>query len=299
MKKIFRTITNAIRPVRRVLSGIRSFAEMTAQAFSRRIAGHLKEAEELPPGVLALLQRVVARLIESSRDRLVEAERTLRNAQRAEEQVRTRRDRLAAGLYDRLLKARITFEAFGKGTSARYLGLDPGLGAVDSQVLVRYAHEAVDVLTDPDFSAPEIKDLSAATLEAKEHVKEIQPKLDEIEAVMDELEDLKRVSELALKHKDQAREAFREVYTYGSRFQEAFYVLAGEKFHAQRLRGKVGRTSSVEAAPLFEEDDAAAEPGGDATESTEAAAAPSEGETAPPPVDSTAPVESEATDQSG
>ncbi len=39
---------------------------------------------------------------------------------------------------------------------------------------------------------------------------------------------------------------FTEVYTYGSRFHEALYVLAGERFHAVRLRPKVGQTTRPE-----------------------------------------------------
>lgn len=247
---MFRTVTNEIRLVRSIVAGIRAFADLMAESFTRRVTGYLREGEELPAGFLSLLQRVVARLIEGDRDRLVAAEKLHRDALRAESQLRKHRDKEADDLYQKLLKVRKTLEAFGPGTSVTYLGLDPRLGNADPQVLLRYAHESVDVMSDPGFEPPAGTDPNGKTFHPDEHVAEITPALARAEGTVDELEDQKRETQKALKEKTQALETFRESSTYGSRFHESLYVLAGERFHAARLRPNVGRGGSVEPDPF-------------------------------------------------
>ncbi len=60
---------------------------------------------------------------------------------------------------------------------------------------------------------------------------------------------------IAQKVKSQELTTFREVFTYGSRFSEALYVLAGEKYHSARLRPRVSRVASAETEQVILEGD--------------------------------------------
>lgn len=241
---MFKTITNKLRYARAVVTRAKGFAPKMAEAFVQKATKHLLEGEELHLGCITLLQEVIGRMIEFARGQLEKGEARHRQALRLEAQIRARRDRYAEDLHQVLKKARQTVEAFGRGMSERFLGLEPNFGKVDPQVLVRFGRETIEVLTDPDIAALEVEGTHADTLSPQKHVEEIQPLLAGLDQALDELEEQKRVSEEELKAKTQASDHFTEVFVYGSRFHEALYVLAGEKFHSVRLRPKVGRGGS-------------------------------------------------------
>ncbi len=136
-------------------------------------------------------------------------------------------------------------EAFGPGTSVTYLGLEPGLGNAEPPVLLRYGRESIEVLSDPEFEAPD----EASAEQLREHVAEIAPAVKKLEAVVKEHETQKRKTQKALKLKVQRLESCHEAVLYGSRLNEALYVLAGESFLAARLRPPVGRGGSAD--PVF------------------------------------------------
>jgi len=68
--------------------------------------------------------------------------------------------------------------------------------------------------------------------------------MEKLESTLDELEEKKRDTELALKVKTQALTEHKETFLHGSRFHESLYVLAGEQFHADRLRPTVARAAT-------------------------------------------------------
>ena len=156
------------------------------------------------------------------------------------------RDRCAEKLYRILLKVRKIFDAFGLGTSVDYVGLDPGLGALEPPVLLRHGRESMEVLSDPEFEAPD----EASAEQLREHAKEIAPAVKELDAKVKEHEDKKRESQMALKLKTQRLESCNEAVTYGARLNEAIFVLAGERFLAARLRPKVNRGSAISPEPF-------------------------------------------------
>ena len=77
------------------------------------------------------------------------------------------------------------------------------------------------------------------------------PKVEALESATEEYEDKERESQKALKLKTQKVGRCEETLIYGARLNEALYVLAGESFHAARLRPHVGRGGSVEADPIL------------------------------------------------
>jgi hypothetical protein len=68
--------------------------------------------------------------------------------------------------------------------------------------------------------------------------------MEKLKSTVDELEEKKRESEIALKVKTQTLEENKETFLHGSRFHESLYVLAGERFHADRLRPTVARAAT-------------------------------------------------------
>jgi hypothetical protein len=108
----------------------------------------------------------------------------------------------------------------------------------------RPRHRAQPSATAWRRRTPDARDLSPDTLSPAEHVAEIRPALEKLESTVDELEEKKRESEIALKVKTQALEENKETFLHGSRFHESLYVLAGERFHADRLRPTVARAAT-------------------------------------------------------
>ncbi len=243
---MFKTITNKLRFARTVVTRVKGFAPKMARSFLQRASEHLREGEQLHLECISLIQVVIGRMIEFARHQLEKTETWHRNALRLEMQIRARRDRFAEELYQVLLKARKTVEGFGRGMSERFLGLEPNFGRSDPQVLVRFGRETIEVLTDPDSTALAEEGTDADTLAPQKHVEEIQPLILRLDETLDELEEQRRVTEEALKAKTQALDHFTEVFVHGSRFHEAFYVLAGERFHSVRLRPKVGQAGRPE-----------------------------------------------------
>jgi len=243
---MFKTVTQKLRFARTVVTRTKGFAPKMAQAFFQRASNHLQEGEELHLDCISLIQLVVGRMIEFARRQLERGETLHRQALRLETQIRARRDRFTEDLYQALLKTRKTVEGFGRGMSERFLGLEPNFGRFDPQVLVRFGRETIEVLTDPDLTALAAEGTNADTLAPQKHVEEIEPLILRLDSTLDELEEQKRVTEEALKAKTQAFDHFTEVFVHGSRFHEALYVLAGEKFHSVRLRPKVGQAGRPE-----------------------------------------------------
>ncbi len=249
MLTMFRKVTHLLRLIPSIVAGLMSFADLVANSFMGRAHAFVLEGEELTAAHLSTLQKVLGRMIDFDGRELAVAEKVLRECLRIEKHFLNLRDKAAKGLYEVLLKARKSFEVFGQGMSALYVGLDPGLSRAEAQVLLRYGHEAMDVLTDPEFKPPPGGESSVGQLKA--FAEEIRPKVEELESATEEYEDKKRESQKALKLKTQKVERCEETLIYGARLNEALYVLAGESFHAARLRPHVGRGGSVEADPIL------------------------------------------------
>jgi len=275
MANLFRKVTHELRLIPSIVAGLETFADVVAKPFMTRIGSYLKEGRELNAAHVTALQEAVAGMIADEGRQLEAAEKAHRDGLRQEKKIRQRRETAAEELYRILLRVRQIFEAFGPGTSVSHLGLEPGIGAVDSAVLLRYGRESLAVLSAPGFEAPD----AASAEQLREHAGEIAPAVTELEAVVKEHEAAKRETQMALKLKNQRLESCHEAVTYGSRLNEALYVLAGEKFLAARLRPGVGRGGAVDPAP-FPDDEGESDAGPPENEATAASEA-SEADDAP------------------
>jgi hypothetical protein len=160
------------------------------------------------------------------------------------DQIREVRDAEGQELYRKTLTVRTTVEsAAGKGKSAQLVGLDPRLSKVDSQTLRRYAWVAVEVLEDPEFASPEGAVVGVG-IRSAETAADIRPVLERFEATLKSFELQQRRVEETQRLKDEAVARLRLVSINGAKILEGFYNLAGEKFHAERLRKKRGRAQA-------------------------------------------------------
>ena len=172
---------------------------------------------------------------------------------------RIRRDEQKDALYDKLIQIRKTFEdAFGLGTAATYLGLEPKLIEVQTEVLRRHAEETIYILSREDFVTPEplVKGIWENSADYAEQLNDsFKPFLKNL----DEIESQKREIERAQVRKTDLLEEIENRLTWSTRFFEAAYHLAGKSSHADRLRRKVGTRTSPEET----ESDKAAESASD------------------------------------
>lgn len=178
------------------------------------------------------------------------AEQNLLGERRKLDQIRETRDAEEATLYRKALTVRTTIEsAAGKGKSAQLVGLDPRLAKVDSQTLRRYGWTAVGVLEDPDFRAPDGA-VDGAGITPLVTAVDMRTVLERFERTLASFERQQRRVEEALRLKDEALKRLRLVAINGAKILEGLYNLAGESFHADRLRKQRRKTrSSSEEEP--------------------------------------------------
>jgi len=242
---MFRSVTLSLRNILDVVASVLTLGSEVAESFVARASRTLKEGEELAVAAVLSVQIAVVRMIEDCRDNLEVAEKAHRKELRREVELRERRDLEQGAVYQVVLDVRGTFDGtFGKKTSEKLLGLDPGLGAVDVQVLRRHAWEAVEELTAPGFTLPG----SALSRTPEQYADAIRVPLLRLETTLQELAAQKRRTQKALKVKTRALEACRKTYTYGSRWLGAHYVLAGEDFYSERLR-PTSSSKTAESVP--------------------------------------------------
>ncbi len=254
--------TSVTRQVKRALGAVKSvlaIASTAAAALDPKLLSFLREGEQLDG--LEPIQLTLVRWIEDDHNQLEEHEAAQRSALRKLARLRVRRDKKQDTLYGKLLRIRKTFEdAFGQGTAAIYLGLEPRLRDLEPQALRRLGQETVTILSDPQFQPP------APLVEGlwehpQQYADQIRDALLPFEASLDEIESQKREVEKAQMAKVELLDELNERLTWSIRFFEAIYQLAGLGFHAERLRVTVASRSSSGEPPI-ESGEAKTEGGG-------------------------------------
>lgn len=238
-------------PVESVLAN----AGTAAAALDPKLRSFLREGEQLDG--MEQIQLTLVRWIEDDHQRLEEHETAQRAELRQLKQLRVRRDEARTTLYSRLLRIRSTFEdAFGQGTASVYLGLDPGLGEVESQAFKRLARETVDILANPGLETP--KAVVDGLWQSPElYAEQIRESLEPFQEALDAIETQKREVEKAQMARTELLERLNERLKWSIRLFEAVYQLAGLGFHAERLRVTfAARPSSGEEAAAGDGDSA-------------------------------------------
>jgi hypothetical protein len=206
---MFRSVTQSVRHVLDVVASVLTLGQEVAESFVARASRTLKAGEELTVAAVLSLQVAVVRMIEDARDTLEAAEKAHRKELRKEVELRERRDLEQEAVYREVLAVRNAMDgAFGKKTSEKLVGLDPGLGAVDVQVLCRYAWESVEVLSEPGFTMPD----TALTKTPEEYASGVRVPLERLESTLVALAAQKRLTQKAQKVKNRALEVCRKTF---------------------------------------------------------------------------------------
>lgn len=262
---MFTEVTTHLRFVDDIIASVKEFAHTVASAFVRRVSPYLDEGDALSATDVIRVQTGTVRLIEGRAVEVREAEKAHRIELRKEKSIRKQRDREAKQLYNALLKLRRTFEGFGAGMAELVLGLDAGINGANAKVLARYARESLEVLLAPDFALPP-EAANPATFDPLRHTEAIEPLVIQLELTLEELARQKRRTQDALKVKTQLLKAIKTLITYGARLLEGLYVVAGEEFHAARLRPRLGGRTGTEPEPIPDPDPDAPDDGEAGTE---------------------------------
>jgi hypothetical protein len=275
---MFRSVTRQIERARDVVASVVKLVTTVASALDPRLSSYLEEGESL--NGMGAVQLALARWLDADHLELEKLEKAHRRALRKLKRLLLQRDELYQQLYGRMLRIRSTFEdAFGQGKAPIFLGLDPKMGKLKPLVLLRYAREAIEVLSNPELVTPQpvVAGLWENPLQYAEQIRTV---LQPFETVLDQIDAQKMEVEVALKAKTEMLEVLQERLTWSIRFFEAIYHLAGLGFHAERLRPKSSRSTSEqeETPPDGEEPEepaaetAPTEPSATAQETSEATA---------------------------
>ena len=243
---MLRTITHPLRLLRDIASGVLAIAGIAASVLDPKLHSYLREGEKLE-GV-EMFQIAIVRWLEDDREQLERLEKGQRNALRELKKLTLRRADEEKDLYGKLLRIRQTFEdAFGQGMAVVYLGLDPGMAAVEPLVLRRYARDAMEVLSNPTFATPPpvVEGIWESPLQ---YAQQIRTSLEPFEATLDEIAAQKKEAEKVRRVRTELLGRVKPRLKWSGRLFEALYHLAGLGYHADRLRSPVG-TRSEEPDP--------------------------------------------------
>ena len=250
---MFASVTRQLKRAMSAVKSVLAIAGTAAAALDPTLRSHLREGESID-GIEPLMLTLI-RWIQSDHDRLEACEAEQRGAQRQLKKLRLRRDRRQEALYGLLLRIRGTFEdAFGQGTAAVYLGLDPRIGKLDPVAFRRQAQETASILADPGLTLPQPA-VQGLWENPAQYAAQILELLDPYQSALDAIESQKREVEKTQKTKVDLLEQLGGRLTWSIRLFEAIYQLADLGFYADRLRLTVSsRPSAGEAAEASGED---------------------------------------------
>ena len=281
---MFRSVTRQIELARDVGASVLKLVQTVASVLDPRLSSHLGEGETLDG--TGAIQLGLVRWLDADHLRLEKLEKAHRRALRALKVLRLQRDELQQVLYNRMLRIRGTFEdAFGQGKAPIFLGLDPKMGKLKPLVLMRYAREAIEVLSNPDLVIPEPV-VAGLWEKPEQYAEQIRTALKPFETVLDAIDAQKREVEVALKAKTELLEELKDRLKWSIRFFEALYHLSGQGFHAERL------LLSESSRPSGEKTDEDGEKPKDGEEVPQDP--PADGESDPPAAEATEPTEASA-----
>ncbi len=212
---------------------------------------------ETPPSPEEQRQILLARWLKHVRERMVEADEVHQASVRLERLFRLQRDAGVEELDTKIRIIRSSFEkVYGQGLTAVVIGVASDIPE-DPVVLQRYARRIVRVMLDPELRLPEPM-VTGNAINRYALVDDLEKPLKVVEEAIGRLEPQKRKTQIALKEKQEAIEAYRYARGRIARYLEAVAFLGGTDFHGQRVR----QSSHVqpEAPEEAEEVEAAEEP---------------------------------------
>ena len=221
-------VTDREKSARAVVAAGETQAAAASAEIKKLLAPHLNKGESMPD--VALLMTLVARALDTTKTRLVEADAAHEAELGDDEPVRRGRDEAAESLSDKLVELReIITGVYGAATTT---ALFPGPTPVDPVVLARFAGSVTDRLARVRLPAPRIKGAKFDTAELTETLETQRATLEQ------QLKDVAREvreAQATLEAKNQA------LMTYDAVFDGTAMTLAG----LLRLAGKTELAARV------------------------------------------------------
>jgi hypothetical protein len=231
---MFTTVTKQLKRAISTVKSVLANAGTAATLLDPTLRSYLKEGEQIDG--LGMVQLTLVRWIEDDHASLEELELAHRETLRKLKLQRLGRDEQQTVLYNRLLRIRKTFEdAFGPGTAAIYLGLEPRMRDLEPLDLRRHARETATILESPRFAPPKAE-VEGIWENPGDYARQIRDALTPFQTTLDEIEAQKREVEIALQGKTEKLAELQGRLRWSIHLFEAIYQLAGQGFHAERLR---------------------------------------------------------------
>lgn len=216
-----------------ILAAARTHADHVAQRLHEVLSPFIPEGQSLPD--LAVLQLVVANLLEDRLEKLVAADEAHFEELADDLDPRVRRDETAQILYDKLIQIRSTLNgAFGAERGDNLLGFN-GPTPRDPRILHRQATRALNRLREPDPEFPS-GSLHGFRFDRNALADELQPAVDDLSAALRDVTRELRETETTKAEKDEAIEAFDAAVGGTARMLTGFDQLVGLDSFAKKIR---------------------------------------------------------------
>lgn len=216
-----------------ILHAVRTHAREVGERLNESLQCTVEDGEMLPDFIT--FQHQLARLLESRLDALVDADHAHLQELHDDREPRFRRDQAVAVLYDKLIEVRELAKGFfGTDLANALVGID-GPTAQDPLTLHGQATEALKRLRDPDPKLPPQR-LNSVPFDRNAVADELQPFVDVLGEVLEELKRERRKQESTKGLRDEAIRSFDTASRAVGRIQIGLDELAGFPHFAERIR---------------------------------------------------------------
>lgn len=240
-----------------VASSALGLAEKVSVKVAEKLGPKLREGEELPD--LKLLQKLIARYLEDSGLQVLEVDDRYSNEQLIGRDLRIERKELTRQMRQRLRDIRYLFDRqLGAEKTRAYLP-NRAFSRLEAAELIRLANQTLPVLRDPERGWQQIAvggfDGSSASMAdlVEAEARQLQEVLDRQEGPQ------ARQTQIGLEEKSAELAASKLAIRGGASLLAGLYTFADLPFHAQRVRRRAGRKSTL---PETEAPPASPSPGG-------------------------------------
>jgi hypothetical protein len=250
--KLSKEVTDRFRSCLYVLSALRLEGPKVAATVLHLVRPELGEDDE-EPGFLGPVT-ALGRKMRAAAQRLVTADEELRTASASEGTLRRRRDQKSHALAQQIVGLRQVIAGQYVAPDLDGLGLQR-LRPRDPVTVLRRAKAIVKAFQSDDVGEMLGEALFEGASEGRSHAVELAPALAELEASMEQVNEARRLIDLARVEKNDAMAAYDEIFLRTTRMFEDLCRYAGERELADKVRPSARNPGRTEEEPEGVPDD--------------------------------------------
>ncbi len=221
------------RLAKTILSALDSFSGFVAPEIGERTGSFLQEGEVLFD--FSLLQRVLSRMIETSFEQMVAADKAHFDELTSHIAPRMERDNLVEAVRQKLIETRrIAQGLFGLERAVEIVAIEGDTGR-QPELLWRQAEHTLSRLRSPDLRLPTASTASVV-IDSQTLADELEPLVTRLEAAIKAVERQSRSAITSLQTKQDAMTDHDQLIVASSRIISGFYLLARRPDLAKRIR---------------------------------------------------------------